>query len=229
MLRQKGWRVNHQRVERLWRREGLQVPQKQPKRKRLWLNDGSCIRRRPERKNHVWSYDFVQARTAEGRPVRLLTMMDEYTRECLAGRAERKLSSEEVMETLANLFVRRGLPRYLRSDNGPEFVARTLRAWLERLEAQSLYIEPGSPWENGYIESFNGKLRDELLNLEIFNTLYEAQVLVERWRVDYNTTRPHSSLSYRPPAPEAFEPLSAGFGASPLRPPKAITMTQILT
>ncbi len=108
-------------------------------------------------------------------------------------------------------------------------MARTLRAWLERLEAQSLYIEPGSPWENGYIESFNGKLRDELLNLEIFNTLYEAQVLVERWRVDYNTTRPHSSLSYRPPAPEAFEPLSAGFGASPLRLPKAITMTQILT
>jgi putative transposase len=229
MLRQKGWRVNHKRVERLWKQEGLKVPQKQPRRRRLWFNDGSCVRCRPERKNHVWSYDFVQTRTTEGRPVRLLTMMDEYTRECLAIRVERKLSSEEVMETLSDLFVQRGLPQYLRSDNGPEFVARTLRAWLARLEVQTLYIEPGSPWENGYIESFNGKLRDELLNLELFDTLYEAQVLVECWRVDYNTRRPHSSLSYRPPTPEAFQPLSVGLGASPLGPPKAVTMTQILT
>jgi len=226
MLRDRGWRVNRKRIERLWRREGLKVPQKQPKRKRLWLGDGSCVRRRPERKNHVWSYDFVQTRTAEGRTLRLLTLMDEYTRECLAIRVERKLSSEEVLETLADLFVQRGLPDYLRSDNGPEFVAKTLRQWLARLQVQTLYIEPGSPWENGYIESFNGKLRDELLNLEIFDTLYEAQVLVERWRMEYNTRRPHSSLGYRPPAPEAFEPFLAGYGAPPLGPPKtAQTLT----
>ena len=147
LLRQRGWRVNHKRVERLWRREGLKVPRKQPKRRRLWLNDGSCVRRRPERKNHVWSYDFVQTRTAEGRAVRLLTLMDEYTRECLAIRVGRKLGSEEVIETLADLFVRRGVPEYLRSDNGPEFVAKILREWLARLQVQTLYIEPGSPWE----------------------------------------------------------------------------------
>ena len=220
MLRQQGWRVNHKRVQRLWRREGLKVPQKQPQRRRVWLHDGSCVRHRPQRKNHVWSYDFVQTRTAEGRAVRLLTMMDEYTRECLAIRVERKLSSEEVNETLADLFVQRGVPEYLRSDNGPEFVVRTLREWLARLQVQTLYIEPGSPWENGYIESFNGKLRDELLNLEIFDTLYEAQVLVEHWRVEYNTRRPHSCLGYRSPSPEAFEPFLTSYGAAPLRPPK---------
>ena len=226
MLRQRGWQVNHKRVERLWRLEGLKVPQKQPKRRRLWLHDGSCVRRRPQHKNHVWSYDFVQTRTAEGRAVRLLTLMDEYTRECLAIRVERQLSSEEVIETLADLFVRRGVPAYLRSDNGPEFVAQTLRDWLARLEVGTLYIEPGSPWENGYIESFNGKLRDELLNLEVFDTLPETQVLVERWRKEYNTRRPHSSLGYRPPAPEAFGPFSASYGAPPLRSPKT---TQVLT
>ncbi|NIV18824.1 MAG: IS3 family transposase, partial [Woeseiaceae bacterium] len=226
LLIRQGWLVNHKRVERLWRREGLKVPRRQPKRRRLWLNDGSCVRLRPEHKDHVWSYDFVQTRTVEGRVVRLLTMMDEYTRECLAIRVERKLNSEAVIETLADLFVRRGLPQYLRSDNGPEFVAKPLRAWLARLDVRPLYIEPGSPWENGYIESFNGKLRDELLNREIFDTLCEARVLVERWRVEYNTRRPHSSLGYRPPAPEAFEPFSAGYGASPLRPQKT---TGILT
>ena len=226
LLRQRGWRVNHKRVERLWRREGLKVPQKQPKRKRLWLNDGSCIRRRPEYKNHVWSYDFVQTRTADGRAVRLLTILDEYTRECLAIRVERKLTSEEVMETLTELFLRRGAPEYLRSDNGPEFVARTLRDWVGRLQVKTLYIEPGSPWENGYIESFNGKLRDELLNRESFDTLREAQVLIEDWRGEYNTRRPHSSLGYQPPVPETFEPFSAGYGAPPLRPPKT---TPLLT
>ena len=145
LLRQRGWRVNHKRVERLWRREGLKVPRKQPKRRRLWLNDGSCVWRRPERKNHVWSYDFVQTRTAEGRAVRLLALMDEYTRACLAIRVGRKLGSEEVIETLADLFVRRGVPEYLRSDNGPEFVVKILREWLARLQVQTLYIEPGSP------------------------------------------------------------------------------------
>ena len=199
MLVEDGWVVNHKRIERLWRLEGLKVPRRHPKRRRLWFNDGSSVRHRPERKNHVWSYDFVATRTAEGRKVRMLTMMDECTRECLAIRVDRKLSSEEVMETLAELFVRRGVPEYTRSDNGPEFIAKALRQWLARLQVQTLYIEPGSPWENGYIESFNSKLRDELLNMEIFDTLYEAQVLIERWRVEYNTRRPHSSLGYRPP------------------------------
>ena len=226
LLGEQGWIVNHKRIERLWRLEGLKVPKKQPKRRRLWFNDGSCVRHRAERKNHGWSYDFVETRTAEGRKVRMLTMIDEYSRECLAIRVERKLSSEEVIETLADVFMRRGVPEYIRSDNGPEFIAKLLREWLTRLQVQTLYIEPGSPWENGYIESFNGKLRDELLNMEIFDTLDEAQVLIERWRVEYNTRRPHSSLGYRPPAPEAFEPFAASYGTPSLPPPRT---AQILT
>lgn len=204
LLREAGWRVNHKRVERLWRREGLKVPQKQPKRRRLWLNDGSCVRLRPARQDHVWSYDFVQSRTHDGRAFRMLTLMDEYSRECLAIDVARRLRSEDVLERLSDLFVRRGVPDYLRSDNGPEFTAQAVTDWLRRVEVKTLFIEPGSPWENGYIESFNGKLRDELLNVEIFDTLLEAKVLVERWRRHYNTIRPHSSLGYRPPAPEAF-------------------------
>jgi putative transposase len=208
LLRSEGYRVNHKRVERIWRQEGLRVPKRQPKRGRLWLNDGSCIRLRPEYRDHVWSYDFVHERTHDGRPLRLLTMVDEYSRECLAIMVARKLGSEDVLSTLARLFVRRGTPDYLRSDNGSEFTAREVRSWLERVGVKTLFIEPGSPWENGYIESFNGKLRDELLNGEIFYTLQEAQVLVERWRKEYNQVRPHSSLGYRPPAPEAIEPQS---------------------
>jgi transposase InsO family protein len=209
MLRREGWRVNHKRVERLWRREGLKVPAKQPKRRRLWLNDGSCVRLRPQHRDHVWSYDFVYARTHDGRPLRMLTLIDEFTRECLAIDVERRLTSEQVLERLSDLFVRRGVPQYIRSDNGPEFTALKVREWLERVDVQTLFIEPGSPWENGYIESFNGKLRDELLNGEIFETLLEAKVLIERWRVEYNTIRPHSSLGYSPPAPEARQPHKA--------------------
>jgi transposase InsO family protein len=205
MLRSEGWRVNHKRVERIWRHEGLKVPKRQPKRGRLWLNDGSCIRLRPERRDHVWSYDFVHERTQNGQPLRLLTIVDEYSRECLAIRVARKLGSEDVLGTLARLFVQRGTPDYLRSDNGSEFTAKAVRRWLSRVGVKTLFIEPGSPWENGYIESFNGKLRDELLNGEIFYTLWEAQVLGERWRREYNQVRPHSSLGYRPPAPEARE------------------------
>jgi len=206
MLRREGWRVNHKRVERIWRAEGLKVPKRQPKRGRLWLNDGSCIRLRPERRDHVWTYDFVHERTHDGRSLRLLTMVDEYSRECLAIKVARKLDSEDVLGVLARLFVQRGTPDYLRSDNGSEFTAEAVRSWLKRVGVKTLFIEPGSPWENGYIESFNGKLRDELLNGEIFYTLQEAQVLVERWRKEYNQVRPHSSLRYRPPAPEAVEP-----------------------
>lgn len=206
LLRARGWRVNHKRVERLWRQEGLKVPQKQPKRRRLWFNDGSCVRLRPQHRNHVWSYDFVQARTQDGRAFRMLTILDECTRECLAIDVARKLTSEDLLERLSDLFVRRGVPDYVRSDNGPEFTAKRVRAWLERVEVKTLFIEPGSPWENGYIESFNGKLRDELLNGEVFDTLLEAKVLIERWREEYNTIRPHSSLGYKPPAPEARQP-----------------------
>jgi putative transposase len=206
MLQREGWRVNHKRVERIWRQEGLKVPKRQPKRGRLWLNDGSCIRLRPEYRNHVWSYDFVHDRTHEGRPLRLLTIIDEYSRECLAIKVARKLSSDDVLSTLARLFVQRGTPGYIRSDNGSEFTAQAVRSWLERVGVKTLFIEPGSPWENGYVESFNGKLRDELLAREIFYTLREAQVLVERWRKEYNRVRPHSALGYRPPAPEAIEP-----------------------
>ncbi len=201
-----GWKVNHKRVERLWRREGLKVPQKQPKRRRLWLNDGSCVRLRPQHKNHVWSYDFVQDRTHDGRAFRMLTLIDEYTRECLAIDVGRQLTSEDVLERLSDLFVRRGVPDHIRSDNGSEFTAGKVRDWLARVGVKTLFIEPGSPWENGYIESFNGKLRDELLNVEVFDTLLEAKVLIERWRWEYNTIRPHSSLGYRPPAPEAVQP-----------------------
>jgi putative transposase len=204
LLRQEGWRVNHKRVERIWRREGLKVPAKQPRRGRLWLNDGSCIRLRPTHKDHVWSYDFVADRTKDGRPLKMLTLIDEYTRECLAIKVARSIRSPDVLECLAELFVRRGTPDHIRSDNGPEFTARAVREWLSRVNVRTLFIEPGSPWENGYVESFNGRLRDELLNREIFFTLTEAKVLVERWKQEYNTKRPHSSLGYRPPAPETI-------------------------
>ena len=203
LLNERGWQVNHKRVERIWRQEGLKVPQKQPKRGRLWLNDGSCIRLRPEYKDHVWSYDFVTARTADGRAFRMLTIIDEYTRECLAILVERRLTSEDVIDQLFNLFILRGIPEHIRSDNGPEFTAKAVRKWLERLGVKTLFIEPGSPWENGYIESFNGKLRDELLNGEIFTTLIEAKVLISNWRREYNQVRPHSAKGYKPPAPEA--------------------------
>jgi len=208
--------VNHKRVERIWRREGLKVPQKQPKRGRLWLNDGSCIRVRPTYRDHVWSYDFIHDRTRDGRGIKIMTVIDEFSRECLAIRADRCLTSEDVLEVLDDLFIRRGVPEHLRSDNGTEFTAQKVRDWLDTLEVKPLYIEPGSPWENGYVESFHGKLRDELLNGELFDTLWEAQVLLKRWRHEYNTVRPHSALGYRPPAPEAFA-LVGGFGASPLR------------
>jgi putative transposase len=206
LLRAEGWCVNHKRVERIWRREGLKVPQKQPKRGRLWLNDGSCIRLRPSWRHHVWAYDFVQARTHDGRAFRMLTVIDEYSRECLAIEVARRLRSDDVLQVLADLFVRYGAPDHIRSDNGSEFTAKAVRDWLRRVDVKTLYIEPGSPWENGYNESFNGKLRDELLNGEIFYSLKEAQVLIEHWRCHYNTLRPHSALGYRPPAPETIRP-----------------------
>ena len=171
LLRREGWKVNHKRIERLWRREGLKVPKRQPKRRRLWLNDGSCVRLRPAFRDHVWSYDFVQHQTHDGRKFRMLTLIDEYSRECLAIDVARRLNSEDVLERLSHLFVRRVVPDHIRSDNGSEFTAIKVRDWLERVEVKTLYIEPGSPWEEGY------------------------RVLIERWRVEYNTVRPHSSLT----------------------------------
>jgi transposase InsO family protein len=203
LLQAEGWQVNHKRVERIWRQEGLKVPQRQP---RLWLNDGSCVRLRPQYPDHVWSYDFLLHHTHDGRKFRILTILDEYSRQCLAIDIGRKMNHESVLYRLTDLFTRRGIPDYIRSDNGSEFTAQNVREWLQILGVKTLYIAPGSPWENGYIESFNGKLRDEVLNLEIFDTLLEAKVLIDRWRREYNHVRPHSSLGYRPPAPEAMNP-----------------------
>jgi putative transposase len=201
LLNNAGWNVGKDRVQRIWRREGLKVPAKQKPRGRLWLNDGSCIRLRPERPNHVWSYDFVAARTHDGRSLRLLTLIDEFSRECLAIRVARRLNSTHVIELLGECMLQYGVPGHVRSDNGAEMTAQRVRNWLATVGTQPLFIEPGSPWENGYCESFNGKLRDECLNGEIFYSLKEAQVVIEMWRTHYNTARPHSALGYRPPAP----------------------------
>jgi putative transposase len=169
----------------------------------LWLNDGSCVRLRPTHRNHVWSYDFVADRTRDGRAIKILTVIDEYSRESLAIVVARKIKSDDVLYCLTDLFVKYGPPEHIRSDNGPEFTAKAVRNWLGRIGVKTLFIEPGSPWENGYNESFNGKLRDEVLNREIFYSLKEAQVIIERWRQEYNVYRPHSSLGYFPPAPAA--------------------------
>ena len=207
LLNNAGWHVNHKRVERIWRSEGLKVPRKHKKRGRLWLNDGSCVRLRPKRPNHVWSYDFVHERTHDGRAFRTLNIIDEFSKEALMIRVNRKLNSTDVVDALTYLFILRGPPAYIRSDNGPEFVAEKVRKWITTVGAKTAFIEPGSPWENGYCESFNSRFRDELLNGEIFYSLKEAQIIIEKWRVHYNTVRPHSSLGYKPPAPKSIVPI----------------------
>jgi len=214
-----GWVVNDKRVERIWRREGLKVPAKQPKRGRLWLNDGSCIRLRAERPNHVWSYDFVEDRTHDGRKYRMLNVIDEFTHECLAIRVNRKLKAVDVIDVLSDLFILRGVPGNIRSDNGAEFVAKAVQEWIAAVGAKTAYIAPGSPWENGFIESFNARLRDELLDGEIFYSLKEAKIVIESWRRHYNTLRPHGSLGYKPPAPEVFVPAMSARTAQQLQPP----------
>ena len=206
LLQASGWQVGRDRVQRIWRREGLKVPKKQRPRGRLWFNDGSCVRLRPEYPHHVWSYDFVHHTTEDGRSLRLMTLVDEFSRQCLAIKVGRRLNSMDVIETLADAMLVHGIPAHVRSDNGAEMTANIVRDWLGRLGAKTLFIAPGSPWENGYCESFNGKLRDELLNGELFYSLKEAQVVIEQWRRHYNTRRPHSSLGYRPPAPAAHWP-----------------------
>lgn len=203
MLKTCGWIVNHKRVERIWRECGLKVPGKQPKRKRIWLGDGSCVRMRPEHKNHVWSYDFIEDRLANGRKIRFLNIIDEFDRTLIACVPRRSWKDNSVIDVLHNAFLERGFPEYIRSDNGSEFIAEKVRNFLACAEVKTLYIEPGSPWENGYCESFNSKMRDEFLNGELFETWYEVEVLTKRWIHYYNYERPHSSLGYRPPAIQA--------------------------
>jgi transposase InsO family protein len=228
LLRDAGWVVNDKRVERIWRREGLKVPAKQPKRGRLWLNDGSCVRLRPERANHVWSYDFVEDRTHDGRKIRMLNVIDEFTHECLSIRVARRLNSTDVIDVLSDLFVLRGVPGHVRSDNGPEFIAKAVQDWITAVGVKTAYIAPGSPWENGFVESFNARLRDELLNGEIFYGLREAQIVIESWRRHYNTIRPHGSIGYKPPAPEVFVSAFAAWPAALTRPasPAKLTLVQ---
>lgn len=206
MIKSEGYLINKKRIELIWRQEGLKVPRKQPKRARLWLADGSTIRHRPEYKNHVWSYDFVSAQTYDGRKIKILNIIDEYSRELLVSFTARRIRSQDVIFILADLFLKHGMPQFIRSDNGPEFVAKELMKWFKSLDVKPLFIQPGSPWENGFIESLNGRMRDEFLNGEIFYTLTEAKVLIERWRYNYNTKRLHSSLGYKPPAPETLQP-----------------------
>jgi len=207
LLREAGWNVN----------QGLKVPARQPRRGRQWLADGSCIRLRPQRPGHVWAYDFVEDRTHDGRKFRILTVIDEYTRECLALPIGRQLRGDDVLATLADLFVAHGPPEHIRSDQGSEFIANVVKDWLGRIGVRTLDIEKASPWENGYNESFNGKLRDELLNGEVFYGLAEARVLIEAWRQHCNTKRPHSSLGYRPPTPETIAAPSWPSGSATLR------------
>ena len=204
LLQAAGWAVGKDRVQRIWRREGLKVPRKHKPRGRLWLNNGSCVRLRPEHRNHVWSFDFVQAHTHDGRSLRVLTLIDEHSRACLGLKVARRISSRGVIEALADAMLIHGIPENIRCDNGPEMIAKALRKWVTKIGPQMQYIAPGSPWENGYCESFNGKLRDECLNQEVFYSLKEAQVVIGRWGTSYNRTRPHSSLGYRPPAPVTF-------------------------
>ncbi len=225
LLRDAGWLVNDKRVERIWRCEGLKVPAKQPKKGRLWLGDGSRVRLRPEYRDHVWSYDFVEDRTHDGRKVRMLNVVDEFTRECLAIRVARKLKAIDVIDVLSDLFILRGVPGHIRSDNGPEFIAQAVQDWIGAVGAKTAYIAPGSPWENGYVESFNARLRDELLDSEIFTSLREAQVIIESWRRHYNTMRPHGSIGYKPPAPKVFVSAFAAWPASQPRPAPPAMLT----
>jgi putative transposase len=200
MLRQQGWRVNRKRIYRLWVQEGLKVPKRQRKKRRLGCSENSCVRRKAEHKDHVWTWDFIHDRTANGRPLKWLSIVDEYTRECLALEVDRSITAEKVIDVLVELFRIRGVPKHIRSDNGPEFIAKAIQRWLSFAGVETLYVEPGAPWENGYVESFHSRLRDELINREEFTSLGEARYLTDAWRLEYNHRRPHSSLGYQTPA-----------------------------
>jgi putative transposase len=213
LLRRAGGRVNRKRIYRLWVQEGLKVPQRQRKRRRLGHSENSCVRRKAECKDHVWTWDFIHDRTTSGRPLKCLSIIDEYTRECLALEVDRSITAEKAIDVLVDLFRIRGVPKHIRSDNGPEFIAQAIRRWLTHAGVETLYVEPGSPWENGYAESFHSRLRDELTNREEFTNLAEAKYLTDAWRLEYNHRRPHSSLGYQTPAEFA-----AGRAAAFVRP-----------
>jgi transposase InsO family protein len=223
-----GWYVNHKRIERIWREENMQVPKKQHRRRRLPSggSENSCVRRRAQHKDHVWSYDFVTDRTEDRRQIRLLVVIDEFTRECLAIEVARSFTARQVVEVLRYLFAVRGTPQFIRSDNGPEFVAKEVRKWLDQADVKTLFIAPGSPWENGYVESFNGKLRDELLNGELFLSLAEARWVIDRWRLDYNHRRPHSSLDYQTPAAFAARCLTSAPQVASAKPQQPAPLRQ---
>ena len=222
LLVREGWSVNLKRVHRLWRREGLKVPQIQRKRRRLGQSENGCARHRSERPDHVWSYDFIHDQTADGRGLKMLPVVDEFTRECLTIEVERSMTAGDVVSTLEYLFEVRGEPEFIRSDNGPEFIAEAVRGWLAGRGAKTLYIAPGGPWENAYSETFNSRLRDELLDREVFETLKEAKVIIEDHRLDYNHRRPHSSLGYRTPA--EFAAACVGSEVASLPPTGAVSI-----
>jgi transposase InsO family protein len=219
-LRQEGWQASDTRVYRLWRREGLKVPQKKRKKRRLGRSANGCVHRKAEHKDHVWCWDFVFDRTTSGSALKWLSIVDEYTRECLTLKVARSITSEDVIDTLAELFAMRGVPRCIRSDNGPEFIARAIRQWLEQVGIETLYIEPGSPWENGYAESFHGRFRDEFLAIEEFESLRAARQLTSAWKEDYNHRRPHSSLGYVTPV--EFAARCAASATAAATPPPAL-------
>ncbi len=208
-LRQDSWNVNHKRVQRIWQKEGLQVPYRRKFKKAKGSSENSCAVKKAEYPNHVWTYDFMSDQTEDGRRLKLLTVLDEFTRESPAIEINRSIRANDVIAVLEYLFMVRGVPKFIRSDNGPEFIADAIKKWLQLKHVETLYIEPGSPWENGYIESFNGKLRDEILNREVFYSLKESKVLVEDWRLEYNNRRPHSGLGYMTPAAFAASCISS--------------------
>jgi transposase InsO family protein len=230
LLRREGWQVNRKRIHRLWRREGLKVPLKAHKRRRLGSSGNACARRRAEHKDHVWAWDFIHDRTASGSPLKWLSVVDEYTRQCLTLEVARSITAEDVKDDLIRLFRERGAPHYIRSDNGPEFIAKVLREWLERASVGTLYVEPGAPWENGYAEAFHGRLRDELLNVEEFAGVREARALARAWKEDYNRHRPHSALGYRTPAEYAAAAwAAAGLGSLAPSHPTPLTEETLIT
>ncbi len=229
MLRGEGWRVNRKRIWRLWKKEGLKVVRKQVKKRRLGNGGNGIMRRRATYKDHVWAWDFIFDRTSNGRSIKWLSIVDEYTRECLALEVGRTMTAGDVVDVLIELSHVRGIPRHIRSDNGPEFIAAAIRSWLGTSGIGVLYVEPGSPWQNGYAESFHARLRDELLNAEVFETLGEAKTLAMQWRLEYNHRRPHSSLGYVTPAAFAASGAAPTVGATPLPPERHPRKKKLVT
>jgi transposase InsO family protein len=226
LLRAESWRASATRIYRLWRREGLKVPPKKRKKRRLGTTANGCHRRRAEHRDHVWAWDFAFDRTTSGSTLKWLSIVDEYTRECLALKVDRSITSEDVIDTLSELFAMRGVPQCVRSDNGPEFIAQAIQRWLAQVEVETLYIAPGSPWENGYAESFHSRLRDEFLATEEFESLAAARRLTQAWRSDYNHHRPHSSLGYVAPAEYAARCCSSVRATPSLQNSSGVTLTQ---